>query len=215
MWAHSYGARKIGLIRDGVVSPNPRKFRQSKSSPATIASRSMICPVLRNVCSEDNIFVEKASGARSDRPGLDACISALQPGDTLLVWRLDRLGPSMSHLVSLVEDLLGKTIGFRSLCDGAIDTTTASGELMFNIFSALAQFERRLIQERTRAGLSVARARGRKGGRRPISSDDPRVKTAERMHKDHGMSIKQICETLNISRPTFYRYLALPDSGDR
>ena len=165
-------------------------------------------------CDDDNIFVDKASGARSDRPGLDACIAALEPGDTLLVWRLDRLGRSMSHLVSLVEDLLSKTIGFRSLCDGAIDTTTASGELMFNIFSALAQFERRLIQERTRAGLSAARARGRKGGRRPIGSDDPRVRTAKRMHKDHGMSINQICETLKISRPTFYRYLALPDSGN-
>jgi DNA invertase Pin-like site-specific DNA recombinase len=164
-------------------------------------------------CDKANLFVDKASGARSDRPGLDACIAALHPGDTLLVWRLDRLGRSMPHLVSLVEELLGKKIGFRSLCDGAIDTTTASGELMFNIFSALAQFERRLIQERTRAGLSAARARGRKGGRRPISPDDPRVKTAKRMHKDHGMSIDQICETLKISRPTFYRYLALPDSG--
>ncbi len=165
-------------------------------------------------CDEANLFVDKASGVRSDRPGLDACIAALHPGDTLLVWRLDRLGRSMPHLVSLVEELLGKKIGFRSLCDGAIDTTTASGELMFNIFSALAQFERRLIQERTRAGLSAARARGRKGGRRPISPDDPRVKTAKRMHKDHGMSIDQICETLKISRPTFYRYLALPDSVD-
>jgi len=164
-------------------------------------------------CDEASIFTDKASGARTDRPGLDACIAALQPGDTLLVWRLDRLGRSMPHLVTLVEELLGKHIGFRSLCDGAIDTTTASGELMFNIFSALAQFERRLIQERTRAGLSAARARGRKGGRRPIGPDDPRVKTAKRMHKDHDMSIDQICRTLNISRPTFYRYLALSDSG--
>ena len=83
---------------------------------------------------------------------------------------------------------------------------------MFNIFSALAQFERRLIQERTRAGLSAARARGRKGGRQPISADDPRVKTAKLMHKNHDISINQICETLKISRPTFYRYLAIPDN---
>jgi DNA invertase Pin-like site-specific DNA recombinase len=164
-------------------------------------------------CDEANIFVDKASGARSGRPGLEACLAALQPGDMLVVWRLDRLGRSMPHLVTLVEGLLAKKIGFRSLCDGAIDTTTASGELMFNIFSSLAQFERRLIQERTRAGLSAARARGRKGGRKPISPDDPRVKTAKRMHKDHGMSIDQICKTLKISRPTFYRYLALPDHG--
>lgn len=162
-------------------------------------------------CDEDHIFVDKASGTRSDRPGLDACLALLKPGDTLVVWRLDRLGRSMPHLVTMVEELLSKKIGFRSLCDGAIDTTTASGELMFNIFSALAQFERRLIQERTRAGLSAARARGRKGGRKPVSPDDPRVKTAKLMHKKRDISINQICETLKISRPTFYRYLALPD----
>ena len=113
------------------------------------------------------IFKDKASGARSSRPGLDACIEALEPGDTLVIWRLGR---SMPHLVSLVEDLFGKGIGFRSLLDGAIDTATASGELMFNIFSSLAQFERRLIQERTQAGLAATRARGRLGGRRPGQS---------------------------------------------
>ncbi len=163
-------------------------------------------------CAEAHLFVDTASGARSDRPGLDACMAVLQPGDTLVVWRLDRLGRSMPHLVTLVEELLRKNIGFRSLCDGAVDTTTASGELMFHIFSALAQFERRLIQERTRAGLSVARARGRKGGRKPIAPNDPRVKTAKRMHQNRDISINQICETLKISRPTFYRYLALPES---
>ncbi len=162
-------------------------------------------------CDETNIFTDKVSGARTDRPGLDACLAALNPGDTLMVWRLDRLGRSMSHLVTLVDDLLKKGIGFRSLCDGAIDTTTASGELMFNIFSSLAQFERRLIQERTRAGLAAARARGRKGGRKPISADEPRVKTAKRLHKDKDMSVNEICATLKISRPTFYRYLAIPD----
>lgn len=165
-------------------------------------------------CEEAYIFTDTASGARTDRPGLDACLVALEPGDTLIVWRLDRLGRSMTHLVTLVEELLEKGIGFRSLCDGAIDTTTASGELVFNIFSALAQFERRLIQERTKAGLAVARARGRTGGRKPIQADDPRVMTAKRMHQDPEISVNQICETLNISRPTFYRYLALPDTTD-
>ena len=140
-------------------------------------------------------------------------MAALEPGDTLVVWRLDRLGRSMPHLVSLVEELLGKGIGFRSLRDGAIDTTTASGELMFNIFSSLAQFERRLIQERTQAGLAAARARGHLGGRRPISPDDPRVVTAKRLHRDRSLSIDQICATLGISRPTFYRYLALSSSA--
>jgi DNA invertase Pin-like site-specific DNA recombinase len=162
-------------------------------------------------CANEYIFIDKASGARSERPGLDACLRRLEPGDTLLVWRLDRLGRSMPHLVMLIEELLGKRIGFRSLCDGVIDTTTASGELIFNLFSALAQFERRLIQERTKAGLSAARARGRKGGRKPISSDNPRVQMAKRMYHDHGMSIDRICRTLKISRATFYRYIALPD----
>ena len=119
----------------------------------------------------------------------------------------------MPHLVGLVGELLGKGIGFRSLLDGAIDTTTASGELMFHIFSSLAQFEWRLIQERTQAGLAAARARGRLGGRRPIRADDPRVVTAKRLHQDHGLSITQICKTLGISRSTFYRYLTFPGTG--
>ena len=96
-----------------------------------------------------------------------------------------------------------------SICDGVIDTTTASGELIFNIFSSLAQFERRLIQERTQAGLSAARSRGKLGGRKPILSNDPRVKTAKRMHEDKSIKIEEICETLSISRPTLYRYLSL------
>ena len=165
-------------------------------------------------CDEADIYTDKASGARASRPGLDNCLAALEPGDTLVVWRLDRLGRSMPHLVTLVEELLGKGIGFRSLQDGAIDTTTASGELMFNIFSSLAQFERRLIQERTQAGLAAARARGRKGGRRPIRADDLRVVTAKRLHKDRSLSIDQICAMLGISRPTFYRYLALPNADE-
>ena len=161
------------------------------------------------------LFRDKASGARVSRPGLDACVAALAPGDPLMVWRLDRLGRSMPHLVGLVEELLGKGIGFRSLQDGAIDTTTASGELMFNIFPSLAQFKRRLIQERTHAGLTAAWARGRLDGRKPIRADDPRVVTAKRLHKDRSLSIDQICGMLGISRPTFYRWLALSDVGTK
>jgi DNA invertase Pin-like site-specific DNA recombinase len=115
----------------------------------------------------------------------------------------------MAHLVKLVEELIEKKIGFKSICDGAIDTTTASGELVFNIFSALAQFERRLIQERTRAGLSAARARGKKGGRKPIDAKDPRVIMAKEMHKNTTIGIPEICKTLNISRATFYRFLTV------
>lgn len=105
-----------------------------------------------------DIFTDKISGAKEDRPGLTKCLATLRPGDTLVVWRLDRLGRSMRHLVTLVEDLREDKIGFKSISDGAIDTTSASGESIFNIFSALAQFERRLIQERTKAGLAAARA---------------------------------------------------------
>ena len=160
-------------------------------------------------CSKENIFVDYVSGAKTKRPGLEKCINELKVADTLLVWRLDRLGRSMPHLVALIEYLGKKGVGFRSLCDGIIDTTTASGEFIFNIFSSLSQFERKLIQERTRAGLQAARARGKKGGRKKISSQNPKVLTAKRMHKNHGMNINDICKTLNISRASFYRYLSL------
>lgn len=155
------------------------------------------------------IFSDKVSGAKAHRGGLEKCIASLEEGDTLLVWRLDRLGRSMSHLVSIVENLRERGIHFKSLHDGIIDTTTASGELIFHIFAALAQFERTLIQERTRAGLKAARARGKKGGRKPLSAHNPKVRMAKTMHKDKSMSIPEICSTLGISRATFYRYLNL------
>jgi DNA invertase Pin-like site-specific DNA recombinase len=158
---------------------------------------------------KSNIFTDKVSGSKSSRPGLDACLQQLKPGDCLLVWRLDRLGRSLRHLIDLVEDLRQRGVGFKSICDGAIDTTTASGELIFNVFASLAQFERRLIQERTRAGLSAARARGRNGGRPPFPVDHPSVVTAKKMHSDKTMPVADICKTLRISRPTLYRYLAL------
>ena len=155
------------------------------------------------------VFTDHASGARSKRPGLDACVAELKAGDTLVVWRLDRLGRSMPHLVGLVDDLLQRGVGFRSLKDGHIDTTTAAGELMFHMFSSLAQFERRLIQERTTAGLTAARARGRLGGRRPITGTDPRVAAAKRLNQNRTLGIDEICKTLGMSRSTFYRYLAI------
>ena len=115
----------------------------------------------------------------------------------------------MAHLVAMIEELKEKGIGFRSISEGVVDTTSPSGELVFNLFSALAQFERRLVQERTQAGLDAARARarGRKGGRKPIAPDDPRILMAKTMHNDQGIKISDICKTLKISRTTFYRYL--------
>jgi DNA invertase Pin-like site-specific DNA recombinase len=157
----------------------------------------------------NQIFTDKVSGTKSERPGLNECLKALQEDDTLVVWRLDRLGRSMQHLVNVITELKARGIGFRSLKDGAIDTTTASGELIFNIFAALAQFEAELIRERTRAGLSAARARGKKGGRKRVSGDDPRIKTAKRMHEDRSLSPSEICSSLKISRATLYRYLSL------
>ena len=160
-------------------------------------------------CSDTHIFCDTASGTRTARPGLEACVHALEPGDTLVVWRLDRLGRSMTHLVTLIQMLLQRHVSFRSLSDGAIDTTTASGELVFHIFSALAQFERRLIQERTHAGLTVARARGKKGGRIPRRAEEPRVRMAYTMYLDQSLTVQDICRVLRISQATFYRYVAL------
>lgn len=153
------------------------------------------------------IFTDKASGAKTERPGLERCLAELRDGDTLLVWRLDRLGRSMIHLVETISELRERGVGFQSLSDGVIDTTSPSGELVFMIFSALAQFERRLIQERTNAGLAVARARGRKGGRPKSSPSDPKVRAAIEMHRNAALSVPQICRSLQISRASFYRYL--------
>jgi DNA invertase Pin-like site-specific DNA recombinase len=155
-----------------------------------------------------DVYTDKASGSKTARPGLDKCLQALQPGDTLLVWRLDRLGRSIRHLIDLVEHLRERGVGFKSLCE-SIDTTTANGKLIFHIFTALAEFERDLIRERTKAGLTAARARGRNGGRPPIPADHPSVVTAKKMHADKTMPVADICRTLRISRPTLYRYLAL------
>ena len=145
-------------------------------------------------CAE--IFTDKVSGSKSERPGLTKALANLKPGDTLLVWRLDRLGRSMPHLLSVIQDLKEKGIGFRSIQDGAINTTTASGELIFNIFASLAQFERALIIERTNAGLTAARARGRVGGRKRVPLDHPKVRMAKKMSKDHSISVSDVCSTL-------------------
>ena len=165
--------------------------------------------LIKKGCDRSLIFTDQASGSKSFRPGLEQCLENLKPGDTLIVWRLDRLGRSMSHLINLIESLVEKKIGFKSIQDGAIDTTTASGELVFNMFSALAQFERRLIQERTNAGLAAARARGRKGGRPQIGINNPKVQMAKQMHQNNSLPVDSICESLAISRATFYRYLSL------
>ena len=159
-------------------------------------------------CDERMVFVDKASGVKSDRPGLEQALDTVANGDTLVVWRLDRLGRSMQHLVTVVQELNDRGVGFRSLCDGVIDTSTASGQLIFGIFASLAQFERALIVERTNAGLAAARARGRIGGRKPLNPRDPRILTAKALHSDRTLPISEICQTLNIGKTTLYRWLA-------
>ncbi len=151
------------------------------------------------------MYTDTISGAKSQRPGLDECLKYLRSGDTLVVWKLDRLGRSLKHLIETVQVLEGRGIGFRSVQE-SIDTTTPGGKLVFHVFGALAEFERDLIRERTNAGLQAARARGRKGGR-PALLDEKKRAVAMALHADPNVSIADICKTLGISRTTFYRSL--------
>lgn len=153
----------------------------------------------------DRIFTDKVTGTKTERPELDALLAYVRPGDTLVVWRLDRLGRSSSHLTALIEDLENRDIAFRSLTEG-LDTTTSTGKLIFQIFAAMAEFERNLIVERTNAGLQAARARGRKGGRVRKFSDD-KVKIARKMYESRDYTVQEIATTLGVSRGTIYNYL--------
>jgi DNA invertase Pin-like site-specific DNA recombinase len=148
-----------------------------------------------------NIFEDKASGARDNRPGLEKALAFLQPGDCLVVWKLDRLGRSISHLLNIINDLNKRGIAFRSITDH-IDTTTASGELLFNISASLAQHERNLIKERVMAGLAAAKKRGRIGGR-PRLIDQEKLETILESLKA-GASKASICRTYSIKRSTLY-----------
>ena len=153
----------------------------------------------------ERIYSDKITGATSSRDGLDKAIEMLRTGDTLVVWKLDRLGRSLSHLVELVNELKEREVGFRSLQE-SIDTTSGVGKLVFHIFASLAEFERDLIRERTMAGLESARARGRKGGR-PKAMDEKKAAMARTMHREQSHTVQEICETLRIGKTTFYRYL--------
>lgn len=148
---------------------------------------------------ERHIFDDRGSGAKADRPGLRACIEYLKPGDTLVVWKLDRLGRSLPHLIDVVTGLRTRTIGFRSLTEN-IDTTTIQGDLLFNIFGALAQFERALIAEHVNAGLAAAAKRGRIGGR-PRAVDDERLEQVIAALKS-GSSKAAVCRAFNLKRST-------------
>lgn len=153
----------------------------------------------------ERLFTDKASGAKADRPGLTEALSFARRGDTLTVWRIDRLGRSLSQLIELVAKLKESGVHLRSLQEN-IDTSTAGGELVFHVFGAMAQFERSLIRERTKAGLEAARARGRKGGRPAV--DQQKVRAIRALAKDSTVNVKEACATLGVSRATFYRYRA-------
>jgi DNA invertase Pin-like site-specific DNA recombinase len=169
--------------------------------------------LLKAGVSPKDIYTDKVTGVKSERPGLTQALSHLREGDTFIVWRLDRLGRSLKHLIETVTKLKEQGVAFQSLTEN-IDTATATGTLVFQIFGALAEFERNLITERTIAGLDAARARGRTGGRPRRDPQSGRVAMAKKLYRDRTLSISEILETLNVSKATLYRWLDL-DRGNR
>jgi len=151
------------------------------------------------------IFTDTASGAKVERKGLEEALAYVREGDSLVVWKLDRLGRSLKHLIETITYLNNRKIGFKSITEN-IDTTTSGGKLIFHIFGALAEFERDIIRERTQAGLQAARARGRVGGR-PNALNAKQASIAQALYNDKNNSISDICKTLNVSRATLYRYV--------
>ena len=154
----------------------------------------------------EQVFQEKQSGKDRERPELETCLKVLRKGDTLVVWRLDRLGRSLKDLVEIVHALEERGIGFQSLTE-SIDTTNAGGKLIFHVFAALAEFERNLVRERTQAGLNAARARGRKGGR-PKVLEPAKRQLVVKLYAERKHTIGEICRMMGISKPTLYNYLA-------
>ena len=159
---------------------------------------------LKNAGCEE-IYHDIASDAKAARPGLEDALAYLREGGVLMVWKLDRLGRSIQHLIQTIKALNERGIGFKCLQEN-IDTTTSSGKLIFHIFSALAEFERDLIQERTRAGLKAAQARGRLGGRPPLLNQT-QIKEMMELYDEQKLTVEKICKIFSVSRPAFYNYL--------
>lgn len=155
------------------------------------------------------LYEDFASGKREDRPGLTACLKAMREGDTLVVWKLDRLGRNLRHLINTVHDLTARGVGLKVLTGqgAAIDTTSAAGKLVFGIFAALAEFEREMISERTVAGLASARARGRKGGR-PFKMTSAKLRLALAAMGQPETKVNELCNELSITRQTLYRHVS-------
>lgn len=156
--------------------------------------------------SEAHIYEDRMSGAKDDRPGLAACLKALRQDDVLVIWKLDRLGRNLKHLMATVEDLTKRGVGFKVLSGAPIDTTTSQGKLMFTMFAALTEFERDVIRERTVAGLASARARGRKGGRTPKMTP-AKIGLAQAALAQRTTSTQMLCDELGVSRTTLYRHV--------
>ncbi len=153
----------------------------------------------------EKLFQDVASGASTVRSGLNEALDYVRQGDTLVVWRFDRLGRSLQHLIATVTDLEQRGVGFHSLQE-SIDTTTSGGKLVFHMFAALAEFERNLIRERTEAGLQAARDRGKLGGR-PLALNDTKQKLLYKLYDEKQHSIAEICELIGVSKTTLYEYL--------
>ena len=165
--------------------------------------------LLKEGISLECIYEDMASGKNDERVGLKACLKSLREGDTLVVWKLDRLGRNLTHLVNTVQELADRSIGFKVLTgQGAnIDTTTASGKLIFGIFAALSEFERELIRERTMAGLAAARARGRNGGRKFMLTKS-QLRLAQASLSNRDTKVSDLCKEIGITRSTLYRYVS-------
>ena len=180
---------KVGYVRVSTLEQNESLQRDA---------------LLADGCSR--LFVDRASGKLEHRPGLDQMLNQLRPGDTLVVWRLDRLGRSLRHLIDLIADLENRGVAFKSLNE-SIDTTTPTGRLTFHVFASIAQFEKDLIRERTMAGLAAARARGRKGGRPTVWTEE-KIRLAVEMYESKQHDVASIGRLLGISRGSIYRMLA-------
>jgi len=186
---------KIGYMR---VSKNDGSQKSALQKDALLADG----------VDESRIYQDMASGRKDHRPGLETCLKALQPGNTLVIWKLDRLGRDLKHLVTLVDDLNKRGVGLKVLAGAGaqIDTSTANGKLVFGIFASLAEFERELIRERTQAGLAAARARGRKGGR-PRKMDRDTLIMAVKSLEDKTVTVQSVAKRLNMTTTTLYVYL--------
>jgi DNA invertase Pin-like site-specific DNA recombinase len=199
---------KNDRLRSASVSSFIGYMRVSKADGSQVLDLQRDALIAAGVA-ERNLYSDTASGKLDHRPGLDSCLKALRAGDTLVVWKLDRLGRSLRHLVNVVHDLTERDIGLHVLTGqgAAIDTTTAAGKLVFGIFAALAEFERELIRERTIAGLAAARARGRNGGRKPKMTP-AKLRLAQAALGKRGTVVADLCREIGVSSQTLYRHVS-------